>query len=528
MRALRSCFVPLALALIAATGAACRDSGGDDDGVNPNPDARDGDSSNPDDMKIQEVQDDATPVGTAVTLRGVVVVAIDKYGNRTGNFYVAEAEGGERSGVLVFGAPLAQVDALAVGDLVDITDAEKDEFGQMDDPTGQTVTELKGAGGGMMSVTKVGTGTVPAPHVVDALANGRLPEAMRRVEQEKWEHVLIRVENVTATSGVRHISSTTDDPTFNEFGVTGYYRVDSSLSEVALTPPVVAAGDCLASITGMGDYFYNYKVLPRAVGDIVTNGTGCPAPETTVAECGDTIDNDANGFADCSDRACVAAVPACTASTNVVNVQTGVVPDLTNINLANVVVTGVAFNKKNLWVADGLQAAPNNGVYVFRGTAADVLPDTVVVGARVNVSGQVFEYNGGDAGDTLTEVRNATVTFVSAPAGAPLPIDNVSVPTLLNPAMNEPYEAALVKLRNVKVTGIAPAAQPFQRDMTAGVVTFKADDDILRLTEAVAPIGTCYASIVGIWSYNPFPDTNAWVFLPRGGAGDSVTGGSCN
>ncbi|MEO7493938.1 MAG: hypothetical protein ABIT83_08350, partial [Massilia sp.] len=81
------------LALVAVLGAACRDSGGGDDGVS-SPDARagDGDALNPDDMKIQVVQDDATPVGTLVTLRGVVVVAKDTFGNRQGNFYVEEPE----------------------------------------------------------------------------------------------------------------------------------------------------------------------------------------------------------------------------------------------------------------------------------------------------------------------------------------------------------------------------------------------------------------------------------------------------
>ena len=519
MRALRSCFVPLALALIAVTGAACRDSGGDDDGVNPNPDARDGDASNPDDMKIQEVQDDATPVGTAVTLRGVVVVAIDKYGNRTGNFYVAEAEGGERSGVLVFGAPQAQVDTLAVGDLVDITDAEKDEFGLMTDDS--TITEVVGAAGGMMTVTKVGTGAVPAPQTIDALAIGRMPEVMRRAEQEKWEHVLVKIENVTVTREIRPIGGTMPDPTFKDFLVTGYWNIDSSLAEI---PDLhVAKGECLASITGMGDYFFNYKILPRAAGDIVKNGTGCPAPETTVAECGDTIDNDANGFADCMDNSCRAAVPSCSAPTTVENIQNGTITPGSLVTLHNVVVTGISFNKKNLWVADALQAAPNKGVYVFRGSAAAVLPVEIVVGARVNVMGQVDEFAGMDGGESVTEVSFASATFVSAPAGAPTPVLNQTVPALLVPATGEPYEGVLIKLTNVRVTTALDATSG-QRMMAAGATVFVADDDLFRLTDATA---TCYASLVGIWHYNAFPTDNRYVFLPRNEPGDVVTGGTC-
>lgn len=520
MRARRSVPALLALSVLAVAGA-CRDSG--DDGNNPI-DARDGDAPDPDDMKIQMVQDDLTPVGTAVTLRGVVVVAKDTYGNRTGNFYVMEPEGGAFSGVLVFGAPLAQVDALAVGDLVDITDAEKDEFSLATDTA--TITELVGAAGGMMTVTKVGTGTVPAPHVVDALATGRLPEAERKAEQEKWEHVLIKVENVSVTREIRPINGNPPDPTFKDFLITGYYNVDSSLAEIADT--AVMRGDCLASITGMGDYFFNYKILPRASSDIVTGGSNCPAPEADAIVCADGIDNDANGFFDCNDRSCLAAVPACTATTTVVNIENGTIPNLANVNLNNVVVTGIAFNHKNLWVADSLQAAPYNGVYVFRGSGAAVLPDTIVVGATVTVSGQVFEFNGNGGGDTQTEIRNPTVTFGAAPTGATVALDNVPLATLLDNTMNEQYEGVLVTLHNVKVTSTLNGTTG-QRDMAAGAVTFKADDDFFRLLDAN---GTCYASLVGVWNYNPFSDTNAWVFLPRGGtygapASDIVLNGTC-
>ncbi|HVV83675.1 MAG TPA: hypothetical protein VHE35_11430 [Kofleriaceae bacterium] len=520
-RLLAQPFAVLVLALLAVAGGACRSSSsGDDDGVNPGSDGGI-DAVNPDDMKIQAVQDDNTPVGTPVTLRGVVVTAIDKYGNREGNFYVEEPEGGEYSGVLVFGAPLEQVDALSVGDLVDITNAEKDEFSLATDTA--TITELVGAGGGMMTVNKVGTGTVPAPHVVDALANGRLPEAMRLAEQEKWEHVLITVQNVSVTRDIQPIGGSMPDPTFKDFLITGYYDVDSSLAEIP--DALVAKGDCLASITGIGDYFFQYKVLPRSTADIVAGGTDCPAPEADATSCADGIDNDANGFADCNDNSCLAAVQSCTVTTTVANVQTGVVPVNSMVNLSNVVVTGVAFNKKNLWVADNLQAAPNQGVYVFRGSGAAVLPDNIVVGARVNVSGKVQEFDGGDGGDTTTEVSFSNVTFVSAPAGAPTPVTGLTVPNLLVNATGEPYEGVLIELDNVKVSGTESNATAHQRTLTVGTTNFIADDDIYRFTITA---DTCYASLIGIWHYNAFSDTNSYVFLPRGGAGDITLNGTCN
>ena len=481
----------LVLALLSVAGGACRSSG-DDDGVNPI-DASDGDGSTPDDTKIQDIQSEEMDIGTAVTVRRVVVVAKDTYGSRKGNFYVMEPEGGEYSGVLVFGAPLDQVDAISVGDLVDIENAEKDEF-SLDTDTA-TITELVGAAGGQMSVTRVGTGTVPAPHVVDALANGRLPEAMRKVEQEKWEHVLIKIENVTVTREVRNINGNPPDPTFKDFLVTGYYNVDSSLSEINLTPPTVAVGDCLASVTGMGDYFFNYKILPRAIGDIVPGGTGCPVPPGTTVEM----------------------------------IQNGTVADGAQVQLNNVIVTAIAFNHKNLWVADAAMGAPNHGIYVFRGSAAAELPASIVVGSRVNVSGTVDEFSGTDGGSSVTELTSAAVTEVAGAPVATVPVTGVTPASLIVDVTAEPYEGVLVKLDNVKVSGTESNVTAHQRMLTSGGTTFIADDDIYRFTITA---DTCYASIVGIWHYNAFPDTNNWVFLPRAGtfgapASDLTTGGNC-
>src|SRR5690606_22380460 len=51
---------------------------------------------------IQELQDVSMPAGTPVALCNVVVVAIDRFGDRQGGVYVMEPEGGPFSGVFVF------------------------------------------------------------------------------------------------------------------------------------------------------------------------------------------------------------------------------------------------------------------------------------------------------------------------------------------------------------------------------------------------------------------------------------------
>src|SRR5688572_19326053 len=110
----------LVFALVACRGGGGDDTQGDD---TPPQDAPPGGS-----VKIKDVQNDTMPVGTAVEVRGVVVTALDNFGNRTGDFFVQDPEGGPFSGIKVFGAPLDQVATLQVGDVVDITNAEKDEF----------------------------------------------------------------------------------------------------------------------------------------------------------------------------------------------------------------------------------------------------------------------------------------------------------------------------------------------------------------------------------------------------------------
>ena len=76
---------------------------------------------------IQEVQSDTMPEGTPVTLRSVVVVAVDTYGGRTGGAYIMEPEGGPFSGVFIFLTDTSAA-GLSPGDLVDVEGGVKDEF----------------------------------------------------------------------------------------------------------------------------------------------------------------------------------------------------------------------------------------------------------------------------------------------------------------------------------------------------------------------------------------------------------------
>jgi len=453
---------------------ACRDGGGGDD-TPPGVDAPPGGS-----VTIQEIQNDAMPVGTPVELDGVVILAIDTFGARTGDIWVGEPGGGEFSGIKVFGAPLDQIAALAPGDIVTITNAEKDEFALTADTTGRKVTEIKGAAGGMMAINKTGTGALPTPTTVDALAISLLPVAEQDAAWEKFEGVLITVTNARQLSGIDTFGTNPDQ---KEFEATGGVAVQSVLADLGANAVV---GTCYQGITGIGDYFFNYLVLPRTTADLVDGGTGCAAQQ-------------------------IATVTA---------IQTGTTTGSVVVN--DVFVVALSSNKKQLWISQSLNGASNEGIFVFRGTGATVLDANIVPGAKVNVTGTTKEQNNDMTGDTLTQIQGATVTFVAAPTTPPVPVATQQASTLVIANTGEPFESVLVTLTNVKINVVGdptPGTGNFGvGQLQQGATTFLSDDDTLLLND---PVGTCYATITGMWTYQVFD--NAYGLLPI----SKTAGGAC-
>jgi hypothetical protein len=503
----------LAFALVA-----CRDTGGGDDTQMPD--------GNPSDVTIQEIQNDAmpdckpaTPEGCVeLKIKGVVVTAIDSYGGRTGDFWVQEPSGGPFSGVQVFGAPVDQVAGLAIGDVIDIAGAQKAEFALSSDMSGNKLTELEPVEGGMMTITKTGANMPVQPQVVDALAIGQMTDFMaRNAEWEKWEGVLVKLDNVEAFSGTSCIGSSCPDMTYRQFDITGDIKVQSSLA--AMPMPEVARGDCLSGVTGIIGYFFDYQILPRTTGEIGTGGNSCPV-ENNAATCGDGLDNNGNGFSDCMDFSCQTTVPACVQHPTIAEVQSGSVTGY--VKLDTVYVTAVSFNKKNLWVATSLTAAPNEAIYVFRGnaTSVPVLDAQIVVGAQVSVEGLAQEGNNDNMGATLTQIAGTmpTVTFLAAATTPPVPVVSQMASALAVESTGEPYESVLVTLTNVKITVAGTSANFYTGELQQGSTKFISDDDVLRLTD---PVNTCYATVTGIWTYQIF--SNAYGLLPI----STTAGGTC-
>ncbi len=459
----------MAILALATASSACRGSGsGDDDGGDDDvsgdggvPDAAGGGTS------IYDIQAEAMPEGTPVILEGVVVTALDAKGP---GVYVQDPQGGPFSALFVF-RPVNFTD-VAVGDVVSVGGGLKKEFKYVPmtgTPDDKSMTQLQAADGGQIMLIKTGTATI-APQIVDALAI-----AADEDEAEKWESVLIKLENVAVVQAPRVAGSA------KEMRVTGPFRVQDRIAPLSIGGTEFALNDCFVSITGVVNYFYDYKLLPRSEADYATGGTGCPAiPE-----------------------------PA----SSVTEIQDGTADVGALVTLTGVVVTAVAKFKSvgaptpveehRVWVADAATGAPLGGVLVFlptiSGTNATI--DTLVPGDVVNVGGAVEEFF------DLTEIEGAgggkpTIERTATGGAAPTSV-TVTVATLANPALAEPYEGVLVKLENVKVVSANPDAPSEFGDWTVGVVgTLITIDDMMFKRPTNVAVDKCYSNIVGVLDYS--------------------------
>jgi len=480
----------LSLSLLACGGD---DGGGDNQG---GPDGAPAQS-----VSIQDVQSDAMAVGTSVTLSGVVVTAVDAYGGRVGAIYVEEPDGGPFSGVVVNTSAVPA--GLEVGSIVTVT-GKKDEFALSDDMTGRTVTQI-----GNPQVTVTGSGTVPAPEVLDPRTL-----AADEVEAEKWEGVLVTFENVAFESLPRGVTST--DDTLLEARVTGPFPVQSALVEF---PEGIAYRDCYASVTGVGDYFFDYKILPRSADDFVSGGTGCPAEE---AVCDNGVDDDADGFEDCADFACFVADAADTGpnlcaddTATVIKAQDGTSIAFGEvIEIDSALVTARNRDWDEIWIQDSGSTADHNGLHVeaFRPVLADgKLPGTVVEGKKVKVVGLLRESYG------ETVLTNATVVVQTG--NPPLSYRTaVDLTKFANVEDAASYEGQLVELTDVTVKSVGMYGQ---YTVTKGGGDLVVDDTLFSYD---LPTADACLDLKGVILRNTYDD---FYYLAPRSASDVGTGNGC-
>jgi predicted extracellular nuclease len=480
----------LIIAAIALAVGGCRDTSGTGPGGNGNgsgPDGGPGVGGDGGDLSgevtIQQLQSDAVAVGAPVTLRSVVVVAVDTYGGRRGSVYVMEPEGGPYSGVLVF-LRGTQAAGLSPGDLIDVEGGIKQEFSFDADDSGRSLTQVIQPAGGEVTLTKVGEGEVPEPELVD-------PAVLAADDDEaaKWESVLVRIEEVAVERGVRQIGG---DETFQEIRVTGPMLVASELAPLAPDDEEPQVGDCYASITGIITYAFDYQLLPRETDDLVRDDEACPEVEADTVRAVKQGDDYEIGD---------------------------------DVFIRGAVVTMVHHNGSRVLIQDQVDEPEEfNGILVFRGNSADPLPEGFGVGSIVDVRGTLGEFNG-----TTQITGGPQITLREDDPVEPTIFREVAIALLADVEDGAPYEQSLVELTNVEVSD--------EDDTTNGgfLVSDGGDGELLISDFFISgsfpggvEVGACFATLRGTMDRTDLNNRPVERRLNvRGEDGDLELGGDC-
>lgn len=470
--------VQIAAALLGLSFAGCR--GSDNKG---NPDAAgpiDGTIDTPSGeggLKIQDIQDPNGSVkdnGAVAELKGVIVTAVDTFGNRTGDLFVQQPGGGPYSGVKVFGASVTDLGKLTAGDIVTITGALKSEFvlknmdGSPQDTSGRTTTELVAASKGSLAVAKTGHTDVPAPYALDANALDAMAQGARDAELEKWEGVLVTVSNVRSRTLPIGFGSRPYPADSYKANITANLVAESTMS------PFVGVDGlaCFAKMTGPIDYFFGWLLLPRSADDVMAGSACTPVPVT---------------------------------DSTISAIQGAPQPPTGAVKITDVYVTAKSNNGQSFWASTTPTAAPNEGIFVFQSASMLPLTASVVVGAKVTVTGNVTEFNDDTMGDTLTEFGPLRYVVSTDEPVAITAVSGKTVAELLDPATAKTYESVLVTLDNVAITAVGASANGFIATGKQAGTEFKIGTDIVQLkgpNPPTDPTGdlACYKTVTGLWT----------------------------
>lgn len=234
-----------------------------------------------------------------------------------------------------------------------------------------------------------------------------------------------------------------------------------------------------------------------ADGDGVPNSTdNCPNQANM-----DQADGDTDGKGDVCDACPTYANPGSAACiTTIYKIKNGMTP-LGPVALANQLVTGCVPTKGYFLQVkpgdadyDAAEGANHSGIFVFD-AATNCM--ALKVGDRIDISTATSANFFGQI-----QLSNAMAT-VKASMNEALPAPTVVTPAMAGGATANALEAVLVKVNNVSVTDIAPAAGPGDMAPTNEFVVDGAlrVNDFIFLVTPFPSVGTAYTSITGILDY---------------------------
>ena len=212
---------------------------------------------------IHDIRTGLVPVNTSVTLPGLIVTAVDSFGD----FYAQDVGGGQNSGTFFFDKNHHAPATIAIGDEITVTGTYTEYAGPASSPWTAPHTETEIVPD---SVTQTNTGLTPT---IDTIDSGSLA-SLNDTTGEPWEGCLVTIGGTAPT-----VSSV--GMGYGEYAIKGagtdQIRVNGSLFDSFETSLVGST----VTITGIvSDSFKHYHLNPRSSADITF---GTPATMKTYA-----------------------------------------------------------------------------------------------------------------------------------------------------------------------------------------------------------------------------------------------------
>lgn len=466
--------VALVLTLGVALLGGCRDDGNSTPSDGPITKTDGGNNTKKDfgaitETTIMDVTTGKVAAGTAVSLKGVIVTAVDTFGDYSNHAYVQDPAGGKNSGIFLFGPKVdsGQLSDLKPGDVVDVVGPVQHYRG----PTGKEYNDNKVViqiDRGI--VTKTGTGAEPTPAEVTPSELTTEPDA------SAWSAVLVKVKNMKVRKPL---------DTYGQFMVDGNLQVDDEF----YLHSAVKVDDCL-DIVGVSIFFYSNKLNPRGAADLVP-ATGCQAAKSVVPS--DLQDAKSANY------------PGDNADVKVTGIVTAV--DTTASSTTSKYTNG-------FYIQDEGAGGPYKGIYVYHQWADTDTIKPPAVGNKVEVSGIYTEYYG------LSEIKSVGAIQDLGPATAIAPI-TVAIADLVNSSAEyQKYQGVLVKVENVKVGELV---QNTDKTITYGFKTTEGvefNGSLFSFIGATPPaLNDTYTSITGVVTQFSSSSIPAYTqVLPRSAA----------
>ena len=417
---------------------------------------------------IADVKTKKVAIGTAVSIKGVTVSAVDTAGKYTGDVFVQDPAGGPNSGLQLFGRPVLTGGGLSSdlrpGDTVDVVG----EVVYFEGPStskfdGRVVVQLKNA-----AITKTGVGTAPEPKVLT------VAELMDKTGAEAWSEMLVRVK------GLQTPASSVDKN--GQYRMVGGAEIGTDLFE-----HVPTANRCV-DVTGIVLFFYQHRIHPRDATDI-TDSSECVAPVDATIQQLQKADEPNH--------------PAAKAAVKV----EGIVAAIDDKPASD-------GTRKGFWLQQSTTAAPWQGIYVYHQWKDGGALAVPAIGTKVVVTGLFDEYY---ELSQISEVLEIVAKPDAAVVPVPVAVDAAEIGT--GAASFEQYEGVLVSISNVSagksIDNGKTGADLYSFGFTLAGVELDIKNDLYEFTGATAVAeGTQYTTVTGVvhWSFDRA------ILMPRSAA----------